>query len=72
VRLVHTHCPKIVFILETRQPSDRVRNIWGRKDLNNYFVVDCQCKGGGLALHWDDSIKLTILLYGLYHIDTLI
>jgi endonuclease/exonuclease/phosphatase (EEP) superfamily protein YafD len=36
------------------------------------FVVDGHGKGGGLALYWEDSIKITILSYGMHHIDTLI
>jgi hypothetical protein len=49
-----------------------LENIKGRINLNNCFVVDGDGKGGGLALYWDDSIKLSILSYGLHHIDMLI
>jgi hypothetical protein len=35
-------------------------------------VVDAKGKGGGLALYWDNSIKLNILSYDMHHIDTLI
>lgn len=72
VRLVRTYSPKIVFISETRQQKDRVSNIRFRLGLNNSFVIDGVGKGGGLALFWDDSIKIDILSYGLHHIDTII
>jgi hypothetical protein len=72
VRLVHTLSPKIVFISETRQQSNRVRNIKGRLASDNCFLVDGRGKGGGLALYWDNSIKLNIVSYGMHHIDTLI
>jgi hypothetical protein len=72
VHLVRKFCPKIVFLLETRQHSDRVRNLNSRLGLNKCFVVDGQGKGGGIALFWDESIKISILSYGLHHIDTLI
>jgi hypothetical protein len=61
-----------VFLSETRQQKDRVRNIRFRLQLNNCFIVDGQGKGGGLALYWNDLIKVDILSYGMHHIDTLI
>jgi hypothetical protein len=72
VRLVCTLSPKIVFISETRHQSNRVRNIKGRLALDNCFLVNGRGKGGGLALYWDNSIKLNIVSYGMHHIDTLI
>ena len=35
-------------------------------------MVDGVGKGGGLALYWDETIKIDILSYGLHHIGTLI
>jgi hypothetical protein len=49
-----------------------VSNIKSRIGMSKSFVVDGQGKGGGLALCWEDSIKITILSYGMHHIDTLI
>jgi hypothetical protein len=66
------YCPKIVFILETRQQRDRVDNLHYRIGLKNAFVVDGQGKGCGLILFWDDKIKLQVLSYGMHHIDTII
>jgi hypothetical protein len=71
IHLVHQYCPKIVFISETRHHRDRVSNLRYRIGLKNAFVVDGQGKGG-LVLYWDDSIKLTVLSYGVHFIDTLI
>jgi hypothetical protein len=70
--LVCKFCPKIVFVLETRQQRDTVCNLHFIIGLKNVFVVDGQGKGGGLGLFWDESIKLSVLSYGLHHIDTLI
>jgi hypothetical protein len=69
-RLIHEFCPKIVFNSETRQQRDRVNNLMFRLCFSNCFVVDGVGKGGGLALYWDESIKLDIVSYGLHHIDT--
>jgi hypothetical protein len=49
-----------------------VSNLRGSIDLKNALVVDGLGKGGGLMLFWDESIKLTMLLYGLHYIDTLV
>jgi hypothetical protein len=73
--LIHEFCPKIVFNSETRQQRDRqqrdrVNNLMFRLCFSNCFVVDGVGKGGGLALYWDESIKLDIVSYGLHHIDT--
>jgi hypothetical protein len=71
IHLVHQYCPKIVFVSETRHHRDRVSNLRYRIGLKNAFVVDGQGKGG-LVLYWDDSIKLTVLSYGVHFIVTLI
>jgi hypothetical protein len=63
VRLVHTYCPKIVFLSEIRQHKNRVINIKSRLGFNNCFVIEGEGKGGGLAMCWDDSIKLNIPSY---------
>jgi hypothetical protein len=64
-RLVRKFCPKVVFISETRQQSNRVNNLWFRLGFNKAFIVDSHGKGGGLVLFWDDSINLQILFYTL-------
>jgi hypothetical protein len=71
-RLVRKFCPKIVFVSETRQQKSRVSNLGGRLGLKHAFVVDGHGKSGGLALLWDESIKLSVLSYGMHYIDTLI
>jgi hypothetical protein len=68
--LIRDLCPNIVFLSETRQHKDRVSNLRFRLGLNTSFVVDDVGKGGGLALFWDDTIKIDILSYGLHYIDT--
>jgi hypothetical protein len=69
---VRQNYPKIVFISATRQKRDRVRNLRFRVGLNNCFVIDNAGKGGGLALFWDDSIKLDIISYGMHYIDKVV
>jgi hypothetical protein len=63
---------RLFFLAETQQHKDRVSNIKSRIGMSKSFVVDGHRKGGGLALYWEDLIKITILSYGMHHIDTLI
>jgi hypothetical protein len=72
IQLVRTFYPKIVFLSEVRKQKHRVINLRSRVSLNNVFVVEGKGKGSGLALFWDDSIKISILSCGLHHIDTLV
>jgi hypothetical protein len=50
----------------------RVSNLYGRIGLEHVLVVNGHGKGGDLALFWDESIKLNVLLYRLHYIDTLV
>jgi hypothetical protein len=72
VRLVHDVSHKIVFVSKTRQQASRVSNLKSRLAMDNSFLVDGKGKGGGLALYWDNSIKLNIVSYGMHHINMLI
>jgi hypothetical protein len=49
-----------------------VSNLQVRLGFKNAFVVDGKGKGGGLVLFWDESINISILSYGMHHIDTFI
>ncbi|KAG2598477.1 hypothetical protein PVAP13_5KG367307, partial [Panicum virgatum] len=62
VRLVRTHNPKIVFLSETRQSDERVKNLRWR----------LEGTGGGLALFWDDNVVVDLQSLGEHHIDVLI
>jgi hypothetical protein len=70
--LVHKYCPKIVFILETRQQKSRVLNLRFRLGYKNAFVVDGKGKVESLVIYWNESTNLSIMLYGSHYIDTLI
>jgi hypothetical protein len=48
--LVQSVYPNIVFLSETRQQKERVKNLKSRLGMNKCFIVDGRRKGGGLAL----------------------
>jgi hypothetical protein len=68
---MHDYCPSIIFC-QKQGNNLIVSNIKCRLGMNACFTIDGHGKGGGLALYFNDSIKIDVLFYGLRHIDTLI
>ena len=72
VRLVRTYNPKIVFLSETRQCDERVRNLKWRLGLRNCLTAKGVGKGGGLGLFWDENLDVELLSIGENHVDVLV
>jgi hypothetical protein len=76
VRLVQVRNPKIIkiiFLSETKQSDERVKNLrWRRLDLKNCLTVEKEGIAGGLALLWDNSVVVDLQTLGERHIDILI
>lgn len=72
VCLVHTHKPNIIFHSETRQCKEKVKAIRWRIGLKHCQTHDGKGKGAGIALYWDDSIKIKVLSYGLRYFDVIV
>lgn len=68
VGLVRTHHPKFVFLSETRQPTSRLESLRWRLGL----TVASSGMSGGIALLWDESIKVTLLGMSSRFIDVLV
>lgn len=62
-----THCPDIVFLMETRlKISDKkAKSIVLCGLLSNWFVIDCNTnsghRSGGLAVVWNNDVNIYIL-----------
>jgi hypothetical protein len=69
VRLVRTYRPKIVFISETRQSEDRIKNLRWRLGLKYCITHEGKGSGAGIALFWDESIQINLLSYGPRYFD---
>ena len=72
VRLVRTYNPKIVFLSETRQCDERVRNLKWRLGLRNCLTAKGVGKGGGLGLFGDENLDVELLSIGENHVDVLV
>ena len=72
VRLVQTYNPKIVFLSETRQCDERVRNLKWRLGLRNCLTAKGVGKGGGLGLFGDENLDVELLSIGENHVDVLV
>jgi hypothetical protein len=59
--LLQSHNPKLVFLSETRQCEQKMKNLKWRLGLKNCIAVDSDGNNGGLALYWDESIFVTLL-----------
>lgn len=67
-RTIHDLCDlvkslhaKIVFLSDTRMSASRVSNLRWRLGFRNCLPVSSSGLSGGLALFWDDSIKVNLL-----------
>uniref|UniRef100_A0A8R7UFR7 Uncharacterized protein n=1 Tax=Triticum urartu TaxID=4572 RepID=A0A8R7UFR7_TRIUA len=56
-------------ILETQLESARVEALAGTLGFDNSYAVISQGRSGGRGLFWNNSIKVEILGYSVYHLD---
>ncbi|XP_019158912.1 PREDICTED: uncharacterized protein LOC109155728 [Ipomoea nil] len=61
---------KVVFSMETFLVKSRMEPIRVTLGYNNMLVVDASGRSGGLALLWDDAIRVDVTGYSSNHIDT--
>ena len=62
----------VVFIVETRADVTRLKNIKGKLEIYNLFVVPRINREGGLVLFWKNSIDVNIETFSKNHIDSII
>ena len=59
--LVQSYHPKLVFLLETRQSEQRMKNLRWRIGLKGCLAVGSDGNSGGIALFWDESISVKLI-----------
>ena len=64
--------PSAVFLIETWSNTNYLEIIRCYFRFNNKFVVPSNNRGRGLALFWNNDLKLTVKKFSCHHIDTLI
>lgn len=67
--LVREQAPNVLFLMETKQTMDEMRKIQADLRYDNFLVVPCVRRAGGLAMLWKDEVNLDIKTYSLNHID---
>jgi hypothetical protein len=66
---VQTYKPCVVFLCETRQSEERVKNLRFRIGMAGFYHVKGDGKGGGLAIYWQEGINIDLLSFSKRHID---
>ncbi|XP_073358338.1 uncharacterized protein [Aegilops tauschii subsp. strangulata] len=67
--LADKFAPKVLCIMETQINGVRAGNLKSNLGYDNSFVVDSSGRSGGLAIFWNNEIKIEVLGYSKYHID---
>jgi hypothetical protein len=53
--------PCLVFLCETTQSEERVKNLRFRLGMSGCYTVKGDGKGGGLVLYWQEGITVDLL-----------
>jgi exonuclease III len=64
--------PTILCVVETQVHKARVESLAGTIGYDNVFAVSSTGRSGGLAIFWNNEIKIDILPYSQYHIDAVV
>uniref|UniRef100_A0A8I6X7B7 Endonuclease/exonuclease/phosphatase domain-containing protein n=1 Tax=Hordeum vulgare subsp. vulgare TaxID=112509 RepID=A0A8I6X7B7_HORVV len=67
--LAKANYPKLVFLSETRQASNKIEKLKWRLGLKGFHGVCSDGQSGGLALFWDKSLRVSIRDSCSRHID---
>uniref|UniRef100_A0A453EDJ8 Endonuclease/exonuclease/phosphatase domain-containing protein n=1 Tax=Aegilops tauschii subsp. strangulata TaxID=200361 RepID=A0A453EDJ8_AEGTS len=70
--LSKANSPKLVFLRETRQASEKVEKLKWRLGMRGFCGVGSDGLSGGLALFWDESLQVTVLDSCARYIDVLV
>ena len=71
-RIVKQKKPALVFLMETKLRSDKMKLIHFKMGFPNMFVVDFIRRSGGMTLMWDEDINLDIQNYSQCHINGMV
>ena len=66
------YAPSMLCVLETQVHKSRVEGLKSTLSYNNAVAVSSSGRSGGLGIFWNNGIKIEILPYSQYHINTII
>lgn len=67
--MLKSHKPDLLFLSETLAVSNKIEAIASKLGFADFFSVDRQGMGGGLAVFWRKSLNCKILNHSQNHID---
>ena len=71
--LVARHSPSVLCVVETQLHKTRLEGLSRSLGFNKSFAVSSSGRSGGLGLFWNyHEIKIEILPYSQYHLDTVV
>lgn len=70
--LVQKHAPTVLCVVETQLHRTRVEKLAPLLGFKNSFAVSSTGRSGGLGMYWNDDVKIEILPYSQYHMDTIV
>jgi hypothetical protein len=59
--IVQSYDPKLVFLSETRQSEEQLKALRWRLGLKGCLAKSSVGRSGGIALFWDDSLKIDLI-----------
>jgi exonuclease III len=70
--LLKRHNPIILCVVETQLHKKNVENLSSSLGFDKCFAVSSAGRSGGLGLFWNKEIKIEVLPYSQYHLDTIV
>ena len=67
--LANKFAPRVLCLVETQISGARAENLKSTLGYDCSFAVDASGRSGGLAILWNNEIKVEILGFSKYHID---
>ena len=67
--LIRSYNPAVVFLCETEKNARAMDRLKWSLGFRNGVAVDCNGRGGGLALWWRDHVQATVRPWSQYFID---
>jgi exonuclease III len=64
--------PLILCVIETQVHKSRVESLKYTLGYDKAFAVSSSGRSGGIGIFWNNDIKVEVLPYSQYHIDTII
>jgi hypothetical protein len=70
--LVKRHNPAFLCVVETQLHKYSVENLSRSLGFDKCFAISSSGRSGGLGLFWNKEIKIEVLPYSQYHLDTIV